>query len=121
MSKERFLAIRFNRIKLDCCKQHKFNPVTLPLNPQGKVVCMNCEGYMDLGSANQYMRGFEAAGGDSNEVWADILEEGKEIKTRCPKCLGETKDCDLCNGLNFVNVSEARKFLETFKKSFDIS
>ena len=64
--------IRANQIRLDTCKRHCF-PTWPPIEQTPtliglKVDCCNCGGRMDALHAYAYTRGFEAAGGNPNEV-----------------------------------------------------
>ncbi len=113
--------IRLNRIRLDSCEQHCFEVEGVEIAPGQKVTCRNCKGEMSLVHANEYIRGFAAAGGDPLKVWANWCEADKELETRCPQCLGATFiepmpedyfDCDLCEATGFVTVSTARTYLK---------
>lgn len=114
-------AIRLNRIKLDACPCHCFEVEGVQLAPGEKVRCSECGGFMSLTDANQYVRGFVAAGGDPLKVWASWNTPGEEADTRCPQCIGRTYveprpndffDCDLCESTGFVKVSIARTYLK---------
>jgi len=122
-----FNDIATNRIKLDSCKQHEFSAASVvELIEHGqKVTCLNCEGEMHLGEANQYVRGFVAAGGNPNEVWEGWANEGEELICRCPQCLGKRfietlpedyHDCDLCESEGYVSVSKAREYFKELKE-----
>lgn len=39
----------------------------------GKIVCFNCGGAMDLIKVSEYVRGYIAAGGNPNDVWPGWL------------------------------------------------
>lgn len=79
---EMFAAVRDNRDKLDACKRHRF-PAEVPGIEGGvvgmfgqRIKCLNCHGSMDLIALNYYVRGFEAAGGNPNDVLPGWREEG---------------------------------------------
>ena len=62
-------AIKRNRERLDGCKKHSFAyPEDRALRFGEKLTCCNCGCVMDAVQAFVYCRGFEAAGGDPNEV-----------------------------------------------------
>lgn len=66
---ELYLAIKANRQLLDECKQHNFGELP-PLAFRVMLACRNCGGHMDAVQATQYALGFEAAGGDPNQIIA---------------------------------------------------
>lgn len=113
--------LRLNRIRLDACPRHSFETENVQVAPGQKVRCRECGGVMSLIEANQYVRGYEAAGGDGLEVWAGWKDPGEEVSTTCPQCLGRNYveprpndffDCDLCESSGYVNVSIARTYLK---------
>ena len=61
--------IKANRLKLDECKQHQFAEIP-ELFIGVKLECIKCGGKMDAIQACQYALGFEAAGGDPNQIIA---------------------------------------------------
>lgn len=61
--------IRINRKTLDQCKQHKFDEFP-ELYIGVRFKCANCGGQILATEAYQYALGFEAAGGNPNEVMA---------------------------------------------------
>lgn len=62
-------AIKRNRERLEACKKHSFAyPEDRPLQFGEKLTCTKCGGVMDAVQAFRYCEGFEAAGGDPNEV-----------------------------------------------------
>lgn len=117
-----FDELTMNRIRLDSCKQHKFKTEGLRLQSNEKVRCTECDGEMSLIEANQYVRGFVAAGGDFSLVWEGWNEpDNEEIAVRCPQCLGKCfveprpndyHDCDLCEATGYVSASKAREVLK---------
>ncbi len=61
--------IKANRDRLDNCPKHAFDyPTDRPLQFGEKLTCRNCGGIMDAIGAFRYAQGFEAAGGNPNEV-----------------------------------------------------
>lgn len=75
-----FEAVRANRDKLDACRRHLFEGA-VPGIEGGvgamfgrKMECKACGGSMDLIAINHYVRGYEAHGGDGNDIlpgWRD--------------------------------------------------
>lgn len=62
-------AIKANREALDKCPKHAFDyPTERRLNFGEKLTCRNCGGKMDAVQAFVYCQGFEAAGGNPNEI-----------------------------------------------------
>jgi hypothetical protein len=77
----RLEAIRANRDRLDACPRHSF-AYEVPGIEGGvaamfgqKVKCLKCGGFMDLVALNYYIRGYEAAGKDGNDVLPGWREE----------------------------------------------
>lgn len=60
-----------NNAKLDGCVKHHFD-VKPPYKLGQKFTCFNCGGEMDALQAFRYCQGFEAAGGNPNEVIANF-------------------------------------------------
>ena len=61
--------IKANSLKLEQCKKHSFDfPKGLALQFGEKLTCSNCGGTMDAVQAFRYCEGFEAAGGNPNEI-----------------------------------------------------
>lgn len=113
----KFQQMRLNRIRLDACPAHCFEVEGVEVVAGEKVRCRNCKGEMSLVQANEYVRGFEAAGGDPFQVWATWNEPGAPAITRCPCCVGfrdELKKvhCVLCDRDGFVTVEVARSYLK---------
>ena len=61
-------AIRANQDKLDGCKRHRFAIGNPPYEFGMKLTCYNCGGRMDAVKAFVYVQGYEAAGGNANDV-----------------------------------------------------
>ena len=74
-----------NRKRLDACPRHYF-PGPVPGIEEGvgamlgrKMVCTRCNGMMDLVALNFYVRGYEAHGGNGNDIlpgWRN--DDGKQ-------------------------------------------
>lgn len=64
--------IRANQNRLDGCKRHHFPTLPpngeIPVSFALKLDCSNCGGRIDALQAYAYARGYEAAGGDPNEI-----------------------------------------------------
>lgn len=68
MRHESILAeIRANTKKLDNCKLHKFSGERMP--PGNKHTCLNCGGQMKGSDVLWYIAGYEAGGGDCNDIY----------------------------------------------------
>lgn len=65
---ELYAEIRANQNRLDACKRHRFDLGDPPYEFGMKVTCQNCGGEMDAIKAFVYVQGYEAAGGDPNDV-----------------------------------------------------
>jgi len=83
---ERLAAIQANVDKLNSCPRHEFNPA-IPGIEQGvgamfgqKIECKRCNGKADLLYVNAYIRGYEAAGKDGNDILPGW--KPKELKRR---------------------------------------
>jgi hypothetical protein len=63
-----FEQVKANRAKIDGCRKHRFDIGDPPYRFGQKFVCANCGGEMDAVQAFRYCQGYEAAGGDPNEV-----------------------------------------------------
>lgn len=62
-------GIKANQAKLDGCKKHFFETTKEPPYPFGmKYTCANCGVLLDSIKAFHYALGFEAAGGNPNEI-----------------------------------------------------
>ncbi len=70
MSKDLFKQIQQNNVKLNGCKKHNFGkyvPVSGALS-NVRYLCKNCGGRMKLIDIAAYIRGSEAAGGNSEDI-----------------------------------------------------
>lgn len=71
-----FERVKANRAKLDACPRHFFRCDLTPDEIRAafgqRLPCLRCEGTMLLTEINQYIRGYEAAGGNANDIWPDF-------------------------------------------------
>ncbi len=66
-----------NRDKLDACPRHHFEPLGLEgIRLGAKATCTECGGEMDLTKLNFYIRGYEAAGKNGNDILPGWKPEG---------------------------------------------
>jgi hypothetical protein len=64
-----FQKCRDNRDRLDACPRHFFPlPPSTGIQLGVKLECERCGGKLDLVAINYYVRGYEAAGGDGNDI-----------------------------------------------------
>lgn len=70
-----YAKVDANRKRLDACPRHLFEPLPLDaIRVGGKIKCKNCGGELELLAVNQYIRGYEAAGKNGNDIlpgWKD--------------------------------------------------
>ena len=71
---DRLDRIARNRDRLNACRRHRF-PAAIEGIEQGvgamfggKSTCERCGGQLSLIELNQYVRGYEAGGGNGNEI-----------------------------------------------------
>lgn len=68
-AKAAWAAAGANRDKLDACPKHFFPlPPGTGIGLGVKLECERCGGRLDLVAINYYVRGYEAAGGNGNDV-----------------------------------------------------
>lgn len=71
-----FEHIKRNRTKLDACPRHSFECAMTPDEFRAafgqRLVCTRCNGAMLLTEIGQYIRGYEAAGGNADDIWPDF-------------------------------------------------
>lgn len=60
-------VIRANRERLDSCDRHLFEYEKVQIGQ--KLACSKCKGTMQLTDAGWYVKGYEAAGGNADDVW----------------------------------------------------
>lgn len=71
-----FARIAANRDKLDACPRHLFDAFPLEAIRLGrKVPCKHCGGEMDLVALGYYIRGYEAANKNGNDILPGWKEE----------------------------------------------
>ena len=82
---ERMARIQENRDRLNACPRHLFDGPMPGLGEGvgamfgGKMECSKCKGTMDLLGINEYVRGYEAHGGNGNDVlpgWREDQPKG---------------------------------------------
>jgi len=78
---ERYQLALTNRDKLDNCKKHRFNSEGISLYVGVQLACTNCGGHMDAVQAFRYCQGYEAAGGNPNDIIDGFREEPARIWT----------------------------------------
>lgn len=59
--------IRKNSSKVDGCDRHKFSGELMERG--NKYTCLNCGGKMNGTAVLYYIQGYEAAGGDCNDIY----------------------------------------------------
>lgn len=67
INKKLLKGIRENSRKLNECKLHKFSGERM--SPGNKHTCLNCGGKMKGGDVLYYIAGYEAGGGDCNDIY----------------------------------------------------
>lgn len=126
-----FAEKRENNDKLNACPRHLFAPSNVKLVVGGSAECERCGGKMAILAVNQYIRGYEAAGGDANDILRGFRDPGVERVCTCPQCKGtgyiETQnsddggqtyhidyhDCPLCEGNGYTSSARALGYLKT--------
>lgn len=61
--------VKANSARLQACARHRFDG---GFQIGQKKVCLVCGGGMGLTDIGNYIRGYEAAGGNANDVWPDF-------------------------------------------------
>ena len=69
--------VRENLAKLRSCKKHKFCREAFGDYKVRKVTCLNCGGTMDKFAIYKYIEGYEAAGGNANDIVEDWQKGGE--------------------------------------------
>lgn len=67
--------VKENHRKLNACPRHRFEGKEVRIGQ--KMTCLECGGEMDLSRIGQYIDGYRAAGGDSDDVWPGYSRTGK--------------------------------------------
>lgn len=99
----KYAAIKENRVKLDSCPRHHFDVSQVDFSKLligEKFTCTLCGGTMNATEASQYARGYEAAGGNPDEIIANFRGDDK-TPVMCPQCKG------VCGVETSVNVAES--------------
>lgn len=60
--------VKENSHRLEGCKRHRFEGGALEKLGQ-RYRCLDCKGQMGLTDIGSYISGYEAGGGDCNDVW----------------------------------------------------
>ena len=60
--------VQANQQKLEQCPKHKFKTPQPPLLLGMKLECIHCGGKLGLAGIGWYLRGYQAAGGDPNDI-----------------------------------------------------
>lgn len=60
--------VKANRRKIDECERHLV-PGGTDIKLGQKHVCLNCRGALQLTDIGPYIQGYEAAGGQADDVW----------------------------------------------------
>jgi hypothetical protein len=61
--------VQANRARLSGCARHRFDG---DWKIGQRKVCLVCGGGMSLTDIGNYIRGYEAAGGNANDIWQDF-------------------------------------------------
>ena len=59
--------VKVNKAKLDNCAQHRFE--AKPVKIGERQTCLACGGNMSLSAVGEYIHGYEAHGGNADDVW----------------------------------------------------
>lgn len=60
--------VKANRAKLNGCKRHHFDGGEIK-KLGAKYICRHCGGTEGLSSIGDYIKGYEAAGGNADDIW----------------------------------------------------
>ncbi|MDE0921493.1 hypothetical protein [Aurantimonas coralicida] len=60
--------VKANRRRRDGCKRHRFDQQQQRRFGE-RATCINCGSQMRLTDVAQYIAGYEAAGGNADEIW----------------------------------------------------
>lgn len=61
-------SVKANRAKLKSCKRHGFTGGKIT-NLGDKYRCLHCGGTESLSNVAAYIEGYEAAGGNADDIW----------------------------------------------------
>jgi len=78
-AKSLWKEVKENRRALDSCKKHNFTPPK-ELKLGEIYTCNNCGGKLRLSDIGDYIRGYEAAGGNCNDIWLDFRKKKRIAK-----------------------------------------
>ena len=59
--------VKANSAKLRSCNRHRFEASQVKLGQ--KMICLNCGGTISLTDVGYYIRGYEANGGNADDIW----------------------------------------------------
>lgn len=74
-------AIRLNRNMLNSCPRHSFGQFGVAYLG-ATLKCHRCGGEMDLVAISHYIRGYEAHGGNGNDILSAWKEPGENVKPK---------------------------------------
>lgn len=77
-TKALFAEVQGNRAKLDSCKRHRFAGGSPVLG--GRNTCLDCGGQIGNTDVMYYIAGFEAGGGNADEIWPGWHSRGSSNK-----------------------------------------
>lgn len=66
-AKSLWAEVKENRRKIRGCPRHRFEAMKIVLGQ--RIQCQNCNGMMGLIPIGEYIAGYKAAGGDTNDIW----------------------------------------------------
>ena len=72
-----FKQIKANRAKLIGCARHRIDPDTYKFGK--KMTCLACGGEIDGMELSSYVRGYQAAGGNPEDIWPGISKDGERV------------------------------------------
>lgn len=103
--REIFASVEANSRLLDSCAKHNFGDVALPFTVGQRFTCKACGGQMKAVDAFRYIQGFEAAGGNPNEVLNGYKPDWK------PNPKQQLDACNFC----LAQAASARDELDAYK------
>ena len=79
--------IRANHDRLDNCPRHRFDQTEYEKMPRlgMKLTCVHCSGTMDVVAISHYIKGYEAHGGDCNDIWPGFRASKESVPTDTAK------------------------------------
>lgn len=124
---ELLAEIKANQERLNKCSRHRFDKLpNPPFRFRQKFKCQCCGGEMDALQAFAYALGYEAHGGDPNDIIANFRAEDDD-KVSCPSCKGvrgvevpegsdDWHDCDTCDATGEMKRADALAFIDKWGK-----